>query len=350
MGFFDKAKNSRIMQIINNHFGNGFPIEFAGGGSFSCSDLNIRINPVFAVVGIRGIAFIHQGKVVLVLKWSDILSCSRIRDDGNIEITFWAPETGNMYAYSREYPYRYFHNATLKFLDKSHADKTKVIFEEIKFYYGYTEESLILNENWIQWKINEPVTLEKFHQINNDWGTAEIRESSYEVWGEFMDAERFLYFVGRNVCSGELPSKFVELAFNEYVRLNSENTKFTKKSNLPDEKTRKIIDQTGRLDIFRGADTQIHWFQIKVEVKHGEWVGNMPIQKRRAVAKVVINKNGLGSTIELRNDFHEGTQIPTFLAMRTKVPNQLKLIDNFVTFQEADFSRVLELIERDDLS
>jgi hypothetical protein len=117
-------------------------------------------------------------------------------------------------------------------------------YQKNKLNNGFSQESITLYEKWSQWGINEPITLEKFHEANKDWMTQEIRETSYEVWGDFLDTERFMYFVGREVCSGLIPAKILTAAFEDYKRLNKENYRYTLESKLPDDKSKSVIDET----------------------------------------------------------------------------------------------------------
>jgi hypothetical protein len=232
MGLFDRAKDSRIQQIISKQLGNNFSIATSGTGSFFCSGLTLNIKPFYAAIGDEGIAFINGAEVVLVLKWAEIHRCVMKSLERGVEVTFWAPVEDTLNMYSKEQPFSYLHDATIHFNDAVVADKFFEIFKRNKTNNGFSEESISLHNTWAKWKINQPATLEKFHEANKDWATKEIRESSYDVWGDFSDSERFMYFVGRKVCSGTIPSSLLTAAFEDYKKLNDENSKYTLKSKI----------------------------------------------------------------------------------------------------------------------
>ena len=339
MGIFQKAKDSRIQQIISRELGPSFDIQETGAGSFFCHGLNINIKPFYAALGDIGIAFINKAEVVLVLKWDEIYSFKKKSTQGGVELVFWAPIEGNANVWSKEPPFRFFHNATILFNENIIADKSVALFKKSKIEEGFSEDSLVLHESWMNWGINEPITLDKFHEANKDWATKEIREQAYEVWGEFLDSERFLYFVGRGVCAGKLPSDLVHTALEEYKLLNTENSKFTLKNKLPDEKTMKIIDDTSSLKLFDEGNEISEWFMVTVDVQYQEWTGNMPIKKRRAAAKLSRGENDW-TLLEVHNDFHKATTFPTLNWNPKKSPNKIDFGGNFVTFREQDVARL----------
>lgn len=344
MGLFDRAKESRIQQIITRRLGNDFSISVTGSGSFFCHGLNLNIKPFYSAFGDEGIAFINRAEVVLVLNWSDIYSCKRKSLEGGVEVTFWAPIEDSVNIYSKEPPFRYFHDATILFNDATVLDKFIGTFERDKIKSGYSKESISLHDTWVSWGITEPITLEKFHEVNKDWATREVRETAYETWGDFQDAERFMYFVGRSVCSGKLPSNLLTIAFDEYKRLNTENAKFTLKNKLPDEKSLKIINETVSLNLSKETNQNSEWFFVLTDIQYQEWVGNMPIKKRRAAARVYKGENNW-TLLELHNDFHSGTTIPTLNWNRKVSPNKINFGGSFVTFFEEDIPRLTRILE-----
>jgi hypothetical protein len=344
MKLFDRVKDSRIQQIITRQLGNSFSIRVTGGGSFFCQGLGITIKPFFAAIGDDGIAFINKAQVVLVLKWSDIYCIEKESTETRIYLTFWAPITDTLNVYSKEPPFQEFHDASIFMNDALVADKFFEIFEINKLNNGFSQESILLHNTWAKWGINEPITLEKFHEVNKDWATKELREISYEVWGDFLDAERFMYFVGRNVCSGKLPSNMLAIAFDEYKRLNTENSEYTLKSKLPDEKSRKTIAETTMLNLWEETNDTSQWFLVSVDVQFQEWVGNMPIKKRRAAARVYKGENEW-TLLELHNDFHSGTTLSTLNWNEKKDANKINFGGNFVTFCEEDVARLTKILK-----
>ena len=342
MGLFDRAKDSRIQQIISKQLGNNFSVATSGTGSFFCHGLNLNIKPLYAVIGEDGIAFINRAEVVLVLEWADIHRCVKNSLERRVEITFWAPVEDTLNVYSKEQPFSFFHDATILFNDALVADKFLEFFKRNKTNNGFSEVSISLNNTWAQWKIGEPITLEKFHEANKDWATKEIRESSYEVWGDFLDSERFMYFVGRNVCSGTIPSSLLTAAFEDYKRLNNENSKYTLKSKLPDEESQNVIDKTTTLSLYKETQSKAEWFLVKVDVQYQEWVGNMPMKQRRAAAKIYTGENDW-TLLELHNDFHSGTSFPLLNEM--KGGNRIEFGGNFVTFREEDIPRFTKIMK-----
>ena len=344
VGLFDRAKDSRIQQIISKQLGNNFSIATSGTGSFFCSGLTLSIKPFYAAIGDEGIAFINRAEVVLVLRWPDIHRCVMKSLERGVEVTFWAPVEDTLNIYSKEQPFNYLHDATIHFNDALVADKFFEIFKRYKTNNGFSEKSISLHNTWAQWKINEPTTLEKFHEANKDWATKEIRESSYEVWGDFLDSERFMYFVGRNVCSGLIPSSLLSTAFGDYKRLNKENSKYTLKSKLPDEESQNVIDETTNLSMYKETQSRAEWFLVKVDVQYQEWVGNMPMKQRRAAAKIYVGENDW-TLLELHNDFHSGTSFPAFLN-EMKGGKRIEFGGNFVTFREEDISRLTKIMKK----
>jgi hypothetical protein len=91
LGLFDRAKDSRIQQIVSRQLGNNFSIATSGSGSFFCSGLNLNLKPFYAAIGEEGIAFINRAEVVLLLNWSEIHRCVRKSSEATLEITFLAP-------------------------------------------------------------------------------------------------------------------------------------------------------------------------------------------------------------------------------------------------------------------
>jgi hypothetical protein len=342
MGLFARAKDSRIQQIISKQLGTNFSIATSGTGSFFCSGLTLNIKPFYAAIGDEGIAFINRAEVLLVLRWADIHRGVMRSLERGVEVTFWAPVEDTLNIYSKEQPFNYLHDATIHFNDAIVADKFFEIFKRSKINNGFSEESISLHNTWAQWKINEPITLEKFHEANKDWATKEIRESSYQVWGDFLDSERFMYFVGRNVCSGLIPSSLLTTAFEDYKRLNNENSKYTLKSKLPDEESQNVIDETTALPLYKETQSKAEWFLVKVDVQSQEWVGNMPIKQRRAAAKIYKGVNDW-TLMELHNDFHSGTPLPPYFN-ETKGGNRIEFGGNFVTFREEDISRLAKIM------
>ena len=343
MGLFDRAKDSRIQQIISKQLGNNFSVATSGTGSFFCHGLHLNIKPFYAAIGEDGIAFINRAEVVLVLKWADIHRCLKKSLEGGVEIIFWAPVEDTLNIYSKEQPFSFFHDATILFNDTLVADKFLEFFKRNKTNNGFSEVSISLHNTWAQWKIGEPITLEKFHEANKDWATKEIRESSYEVWGDFLDSERFMYFVGRKVCSGTIPSGLLTAAFEDYKRLNNENSKYTLKSKLPDEESQNVIDKTTTLSLYKESQSKTEWFIVKVDVQYQEWVGNMPMKQRRAAAKIYKGENDW-TVMELHNDFHSGTSFPLLNEM--KGGNRIEFGGNFVTFREEDIPRLTGIVDR----
>jgi hypothetical protein len=342
VGLFARAKDSRIQQIISKQLGNNFSIATSGTGSFFCTGLTLNIKPFYAAIGDEGIAFINRAEVVLVLKWVDIHRCVMKSLGRGVEVTFWAPVVDTLNIYSKEQPFSYLHDASIHFNDELVADKFFEIFKRNKTNNGFSEESILLHNTWVQWKIGEPITLEKFHEANKDWATEEIRKTSYQVWGDFLDSERFMYFVGRKVCSGAIPSSLLTAAFEDYKKLNSENFKYTRKSKLPDEESQNIIDETTTLSLYEETHPKAEWFLIKVDVQDQEWVGNMPMKQRRAAAKIYKGVNDW-TLMEVHNDFHSGTPLPPFLN-ETKGGNRIELGGNSVTFREEDISRLAKIM------
>lgn len=345
MGLFDRVKDSRIQQIISKQLGNNFSMAASGSGSFYCHGLNLNIKPFYAAIGEDGIAFINRAEVVLALEWSEIHRCVKKGSEATLEITFSAPIEDKVNIYSKEPPFRYRHDAIIYFNDLNTATITFEHFQRNKLNTGFSHESIDLYENWIKWGINEPITLEKFHEANKDWATKEIRENSYGVWGDFLDSERFMYFIGRGVCEGKVPSDLLKKAFTEYQRMNTENSNFTLKSKLPDEKSQKIIDDTIALSLYKKDQSQEEWFLVKVGVQHQEWIGNMPIKQRRAAAKISYGENDW-TLLELHNDFHSGTTFPTLNWSPKNSPNKIDFGGNFVTFQDEDLPRLKKFLER----
>jgi hypothetical protein len=344
MGLFDRAKDSRIQQIVSKQLGSDFSISTSGTGSFYCHGLNLSIKPFYAAIGEVGIAFIHRAEIALVLNWSEIHRCVRKSRETSLEITFSTLTEDSVNMYSKEPPFRYQHDATIIFNDPSIANFMVDDFYRIKINNGFSLDSIALYEHWIKWGINEPVTLEKFHEANKDWATKEIRESSYDVWGDFLDSERFMYFVGRNVCSGAIPSSLLSAAFEDYIMLNNANSAYTLKSKLPDEESQNIIDETTALSLYKETQSKAEWFLVKVDVQYQEWVGNMPMKQRRAAAKIYIGENDWTS-LELHNDFHSGTSFPAFLN-EMKGGKRIEFGGNFVTFREEDFSRLTKIMKK----
>jgi hypothetical protein len=343
LGLFDRAKDSRIQQIVSRQLGSNFSIVTSGSGSFFCSGLNLNLKPFYAAIGDEGIAFINRAEVVLVLNWSEIQRCVRKSDAATLEITFFSPIEDKVNIYSKEPPFKFRHDGIIFFNDPSIANYVMDYFLKNKVSRGFSQESVALYENWVQWGINEPITLEKFHEANKDWATKEIRETSYEVWGDFLDSERFMYFVGRSVCSGFIPSSLLTAAFDEYRRLNNENSKYTLKSKLPDEKSQFVIDQTTALSLYKETQSKAEWFIVSVAVQYQEWVGNMPMKHRRAAAKIYKGENDW-TILELHNDFHPGTSFPAFLN-DMKGGNRIEFGGNFVTFREEDVSRLSKIMK-----
>jgi hypothetical protein len=278
-----------------------------------------------------------------VLSWSDIQRCIRKSSEATLEITFTAPVEDTLNIYTKERPFNYLHDATIHFNDALVADKFFEFFKRNKTNNGFSEESISLHNTWAQWKINQPTTLDKFHEANKDWSTKEIRESSYDVWGDFLDSERFMYFVGRKVCSGTIPSSLLEAAFEDYKKLNNENSKYTLKSKLPDEESQNVIDETTTLSLYKETQSKAEWFLVKVNVQYQEWVGNMPMKQRRAAAKIYTGENDW-TLLELYNDFHSGTSFPAFLN-EMKDGNRIEFGFNFVTFREEDISRLTKIMK-----
>ena len=344
MGLFDRAKDSRIQQIVSKQLGNNFSIATSGTGSFYCHGLNLNIKPFYAAIGEEGIAFINRAEVVLVLTWVDIHRCVMKSLGWGVEVTFWAPVEDTLNMYSKEQPFSYLHDATIHFNDAVVADKFFEIFKRNKTNNGFSEESISLHNTWAKWKINQPATLEKFHEANKDWATKEIRESSYAVWGDFSDSERFMYFVGRKVCSGTIPSSLLTAAFEDYKKLNDENSKYTLKSKLPDEESQNVIDETTALSLYIEKQFKAEWFLVKVDVQYQEWVGNMPTKQRRAAAKIYMGENDW-TLLELHNDFHSGTSFPAFLN-EMKGGKRIEFGGNFVTFREEDISRLTKIMKK----
>jgi hypothetical protein len=343
MGLFDRAKDSRIQQIISKQLGNNFSIATSGTGSFFCHGLNLNIKLFYAAIGDEGIAFINRAEVVLVLEWSDIHRCVKKSLERDVEVTFWAPVVDTLNIYTKEQPFSYFHDAKIYFNDAVVADKFFEIFKRNKTNNGFSEESISLHNTWAQWKINEPITLENFHEANKDWATKEIRESSYDVWGDFLDSERFMYFVGRKVCSGTIPSSLLTAAFEDYKKLNDENSKYTLKSKLPDEESQNVIDKTMTLSLYKEIQSKAEWFLVKVDVQFQEWIGNMPMKQRRAAAKIYKGENDW-TWLELHNDFHSGTTFPALLN-EMKGGNRIGFGFNFVTFRKEDISRLTKIMK-----
>lgn len=345
MGLFDRAKDSRIQQIISKQLGSNFSIAASGSGSFYCLGLNLNIKPFYAAIGEQGIAFINKAEVVIVLEWSEIHRCVKKSGETDLEITFSAPIEDTVNIYSKEPPFRYRHDATIYFNDPKTTSFFFEYFQKNKLNVGFSLESIDLFENWIKWGINEPITLEKFHEANKDWATKEIRNTSYEVWGDFLDSERFMYFIGRGVCEGKIPSDLLKNAFSEYQRMNIENSKFTLKSKLPDEKSLKIIDETMGLSLYEKDQPKEEWFLVRVGVQYQEWVGNMPTKERRAAAKIYNGENDW-TFLELHNDFHPGTTFPTLNWNPKNNPNKIEFGGNFVTFQDEDLPRLTKTLGR----
>ena len=343
MGLFDRAKDSRIQQIVSRQLGNNFSIATSGSGSFFCSGLNLNLKPFYAAIGEEGIAFINRAEVVLLLNWSEIHRCVRKSSEATLEITFSAPIEDKVNIYSKEPPFNFRHDATIFFNDPLTANYVMDYFLKKKISHGFSKESVALYENWILWGINEPITLDKFHEANKDWATRDIRETSYEVWGDFLDSERFMYFVGRGVCSGLLPSSLLTAAFDDYKKLNNENAKYTLKSKLPDEKSQSVIDETTTLSLYKETDSKAEWFIVTVAVQYQEWVGNMPMKQRRAAAKIFKGENDW-TLLELHNDFHSGTTFPALLN-DVKGGNRIEFGGNFVTFREEDVSRLAKIMK-----
>jgi hypothetical protein len=132
-------------------------------------------------------------------------------------------------------------------------------------------------------------------------------------------------------------------AFEDYKKLNDENSKYTLKSKLPDEESQNIIDKTMTLSLYKEIQSKAEWFLVKVDVQFQEWIGNMPMKQRRAAAKIYKGENDW-TWLELHNDFHSGTTFPALLN-EMKGGNRIGFGFNFITFRKEDISRLTKIMK-----
>ena len=75
MGFLSKAIDTRVEQILLNHFGRPIKSDFVVSGYLNIMHLQVSRLAFSAGVNSDGVFIIHEGRVLIALAWDDILNC-----------------------------------------------------------------------------------------------------------------------------------------------------------------------------------------------------------------------------------------------------------------------------------
>ena len=346
MGFFGKAIDSRTHQILRNNLGHDVEFDFIGGGTLSIDNLQYSINPFIAAVNDQGIYFIHRAEVVLALPWSKILRCREsIWGKGN-EIMIEIERISNTVT-PNQFPRCYWHKAEIRFND--HADQARFIdkFKLAKLRSGFNENSLEKFGKWVEFGVGMPSSIEEYHKANANWGTEELRNESYKAWGNFLDAQAFLFFTGRSICEGKLPGKVLDLAFEEWKTADTANASFTRQNLLPSGENLDLITSTSKLPWQGSGDLHNRnipeeWVLGSIETSPDEWQSPMKLVERRIAIQGVGKGQGHPS-IRIWNDFHRGESTIIGIGETQKLVESNTLMVGFLKLTLSD--QALEKVE-----
>jgi len=344
MGIFGKAVDARTSQVLRNEFGFDVEFDFVAAGVFKCDPLEFSIKPFMAAVGNEGMFFINQGRVVLTLPWSEILSRKQDIWGKGSELQVAIPKLSR-FAHPQEFPYCYWHKAEIAFNKSEDHDKFLQMYYDYKFTNGLTKKSLALHDEWMKCGIGLPVSQEKYLEANKHWGTEESRLDSYRIWGLTQDAQRFLYFVGRSVCKGLLPGVLIQRALSIWLETEKLSTKYTGTINTPSEASMKLMEDTEILKNFQG-DPDL-WAIGSIEVDDSEWKSEIPTFQRLAAFNLK-DVSGNFSILPAWSDFHGGSQVVFTSVLKKSKDDSLNFVtgNGLVTIPDQERSKFSGLVKK----
>ena len=344
MGLFGKAVDARTSQVLRSEFGFEVEFDFVAGGVFECDPLGFSIRPFMAAVGSEGIFFIHEGRVALVVPWSGILSRKPDIWGRGSELQIAIPKVSK-FTQPSEFPYCYWHKAEISFNKSEDHEKFLQKYFESKFKVGFSEKTLVLHDEWMKCGINLPVSEENYMKANQGWGTVESRLDSYRIWGLTQDAQRFLYFVGRNVCQGKLPAVLIQRALGVWLEAEKLSSKYTGTMSTPNEAFMQLMEGTEVLTNFQG-DPEL-WAIGSIEVDESEWKSEIPTFQRLA-AFDLEDKAGDFSVFQVWSDFHDGTDLMISSVVKSTKSDLLDLNTSKgkVTISSEERSKFSEFVKK----
>lgn len=312
MGFFGDLADSRVQQILNRSVGYEIPVEFTFSGRLNSPTLTINdffldINPYYAAVTETGLWFIHKSEVVFALPWEKILNIVMLQSDDiysnsySLEIHFFASQVAIRGMYKLEFPYCFWHKIRVKINKVEDINNLLNKFKEIKQKEGIFTEGFSIYQDWLDYGVvNEPITKEKYLELNKAWSDEETRIKSWIAWGNLNDAIRIFFYVGRNAALGKIPTSLIDIANQEWDKYDLENQEFTGNSTIASD---KIIELT---KITKDSVANIQskfvdeiWNIELVDTRVDEWQSAMVMPRRLACIKT--DKAG---QVRIYNDFN----------------------------------------------
>jgi hypothetical protein len=308
VGLFSGLVESRVKQILNGTFGFEVPVNFIFSGILDSPTLVINgstfsLSPFYAAVNNGGIYFIHKSEIRLAITWENILNIKKFSNDSffsdTLEMYFYKESTAINSVYKLEYPYCFWHKLRLKIHKDEQRQQLIDEFLKIKEANGVFTPGLEVCQEWIEnGVVREPVTREKYLELNKDWATDKIREDSWIAWGELNDATRFTYFVGRNVALGQLPSHILDSALIEWKKFDTANSKFTGTTTYGHDALFEIVEKTKQKVIeIQDKFESYEWSIRQIDTQIDEWQSTMIMSKRLACIKKSKNEK------KIYNDF-----------------------------------------------
>jgi hypothetical protein len=344
MGIFGKAAEARVNQILTRFLGVEQKVELYSGAKARSIDLNID-KRVYVGATKDYFACIEHAEIVGFWPWKSVFSIENGSLFPGMELMIWSERDGYSGIHTKEYPYRYIHPMNLDLYSKEAMDTFQNLFLAAKIEAGYTTESIEIFREWAKLAVLEPVTLQRFNEVNKAWQTKEFRDNYYvDVWGQTLDAERLVYFTGREICSGKLPKFLLNIAIEEFDNMAQQEATHTLKKKEFSEEFDSLVERTlacpqSSKILGSRATKESQWFLAKAESKYGDWQGNMNMKERRAFVEVIPSqpKEGIPA-LRIWNDFNEGnTSLVVDDIDKTGV---LRFAENRITFRKDDIPRL----------
>lgn len=321
MGFLSKAIDTRVEQILLNHFGRPIKSDFVVSGYLNIMHLQVSRLAFSAGVNSEGVFIIHEGKVLMALAWENILKCEPNLMTSGVELVIRL-SANSQTAPKREYPFNEWFDADINF--KKVEDQSRFVqqFYAQKSKLGFTVNSLITHGKWLDYRVALPVSYSKYLEVNAAWNDDEAKHESYLVWGLSQDAQRFLLFLGRSVCSGKVPAGLLKLATEHWMQVEEINSKFTKQRLNVSEELARLIQSTESLGL-NSHELGVWSFGL-LQTGEDEWVSEIPT-KERLVAVHWIESKGSLQQVSVWSDFHDGTFVTILSKLSTPIDGKLAI-------------------------
>ena len=235
--------DGRTQSVLNNHFGAEIPFDVVAGGRGTLDGSSISLRPFMCAISEIGLFFIHDGRVVLQVSWERIVQVSFNEFFKNYDLVIQLDQINPLHS-NLEFPWRNHFDLSISFNNSAHTSSFLERYYSFWFSKGATEQGLELAKKWNKMGVRKPVIYSDYLKANENWPASEdVKEKSYEIWGQGIDAEKLLYYVAGGICRGYLPPRIASQALDIFLESRIRNEEFTKVKFEMTQNEKEMVDE-----------------------------------------------------------------------------------------------------------